>query len=222
MKVFFIGEGSTDVGRPEWPPKPRQATGVVPVLSRKVIPNISEDSLAIAWREIPILNPNAKTKGLGRKVQLAGLLAKRNGCVATVCVYDQDGSPERLEQMEAGRTANPDGTVVCGLAIESIEAWTLGAPEAIAKVLSTKLSEIQKVYKLKDVESLVQTSEKPEKRPKDLLAKLACLGNEQDGTDLRVRIAEQTDVKQLEINCKMGFKPFAERLRSAFGPPKGS
>ncbi len=56
MRVLFIGEGPHDIGHQSFDPQPRPATGTVPTLSRRVCPAIEEDSLALAWREIPILD----------------------------------------------------------------------------------------------------------------------------------------------------------------------
>jgi hypothetical protein len=219
MKVLFVGEGRNELGRPDWPARLRPATGVVPTLSRKVCANIAQDSLAIQWREVAVLNRRKRGNVLAARVQAAIVLALQHGCKGTVCLHDQDREPERLEQMQQG--VPPDQTanhpVVCSLAVESIEAWTLGAPEAIATVLGPNVVEGQ-AYKVNDVESFHQNSDKAEKRPKDLLDQIARAAKREDSTDLRVKIAEHTDIDSLERNCPKGFKPFAQKLRAALGP----
>ncbi len=68
------------------------------------------------------------------------------------------------------------------------------------------------------VETFYQRSEKEEKRPKDLLEKVALLKGRSAGTEFRETVAAAADVAELEKHCPQGFKPFAEKLRAAFGP----
>ena len=102
MRVLFVGEGSTDIGRPDFAPiHPRPAGGIVPALTRRVCPTIG-DSLAIRWTEIPRLS-REKAKGFAAKVAAALLLSHKHGCVGTICVVDCDGCPERLGELCDGR-----------------------------------------------------------------------------------------------------------------------
>jgi hypothetical protein len=111
-----------------------------------------------------------------------------------------------------------DHRAACGVAVESIEAWTLGAPEAIAAVLGEEPATIRVHYKPHHAESFYQHSGKPEHRPKDLLGSLAQLGYRKPDAEFREEVALHTDVDALAAVCPRGFKPFAERLRAAFGP----
>lgn len=107
---------------------------------------------------------------------------------------------------------------VCGLAVQSVEAWTLGVPAAIAAQLDAPENEIRKHYKPSEVESFNRNDGKPERRPKELLEQIAASKNHEDGADWRQQIAELTDPDELCRHCPDGFKPFAEKLRAAFGP----
>src|SRR5262249_48621831 len=131
---------------------------------------------------------------------------------------------DRLPDMEAGRDRGRGSVgeahlVVCGVAVESIEAWTLGAPSALAGHLEVEVSAVCKLYHLNQVETFKETSEKREKQPKAILQQVAGLGNQNDSTDLRVCVAERVDVDELKRHCKDGFKPFADALVTAFGGP---
>lgn len=221
MKLLFVGEGSQDIGRPEFAPKPRPAGGVVAVLARRLCPAISADSIALSWRKIPVLDRKKRGKGFAAKVTSAILLAAQQGCAGTVCVVDRDRDDGRLQQMEEGKNRGLElvsgpHAVVCGIARESIEAWTLGAPEAIARVLRADVAQLQVAYKLGDVETFYQHSGKAENRPKDILARVAELGHLEDSTEFRERVAEHTDLDALVQVCPKGFGPFAAELLRAF------
>jgi hypothetical protein len=224
VKVLFVGEGPQDIGTPRFDPQPRPARGVVCTLARKVCPEIAADSLALAWREIPVFDKDARKRGLERKVARAiALSAIKFGCVGTVCVTDHDRDERRLSAMDEGRAqglqvAGPGHQAVCGVAVEFVEAWTLGDPEAIAAVLEESASTIRQKYREAKVEDLYQNSGKPENRPKDLLEQIASLKRRKDCAEFREEVAAQTQVAALEKTCSRGFKPFAERLRAAFGP----
>jgi hypothetical protein len=223
MKVLFVGEGKNDIGPSELDSGPRAARGVVPALARKVVALINEDCPALAWRELSLFDPRARKKGFAAKVTAAILVSSRRfACGGTVCVADRDRDGERLTQMAAGREtglelAGGAHGAVCGVAVESVEAWTLGAPEALAEELGLDPGAVRKEYPKTDVESLHENSGKPEHRPKALLARIANLKNRSDDTEFREAVAQRTDIAALERACQKGFRPFAEELRVVFG-----
>ncbi len=113
---------------------------------RRIIPEIDEQSLALDWLETELIPlPGRKlTKremmagsNLERRVKLAMILSERRyHCDGTICVHDSDDAPNGLEQMGAGIKAGRPlvkntHKAVCGLAVESIEAWILGDPDSI-------------------------------------------------------------------------------------------
>jgi hypothetical protein len=224
MRVLFIGEGTHDIGPPAFDPQPRPAAGVVSTLARRVCPAISQDSLALAWTEITILDPKKRRRGLDAKVERAIVLSvEKYGLDGTVCVADQDRDATRLNAMEEGQTRGLNivrrpHAAACAVAVESIKAWTLGAPEAIALVLGTDAGDVQSHYRLRDVESFYQHSGKPDHRPKDILGRIAAAKHRKDSSEFRSAVAEHTDVAALKQTCPLGFRPFAEKLAAAFGP----
>lgn len=223
MKVLFFGEGNHDIGfaGESWS-QPRPATGVVPALARRICPAIDPSSIALPLREISRFSPGAR-RGYEAKVAAAIVVsARRFGCSGTICVADRDGDPERLGAMKRGKdrglgALGAPHTAAVGIAVESIEAWTLGAQKALSEELGVPLARIRDKMPKKHVEALRKTSGIPEHRPKPLVEHLAALGGRSDGTGLRSAVAERTDVADLCAACPEGFAPFAEEVRRAFG-----
>ena len=223
MKVLFIGEGRHDIG--DSSPNsnlPRPAGGTIPTLAARVCAVVWSDSIALAWREIQRFNPEAKKRGFPAKVTGAALLgARKFDCAGCVCVTDRDTDENRgLELQEGANRARglfPGLALATGLAIESVEAWTLGAPEAIAAELEMETDEVKKqLPRGIHVEELCERSGKEEHRPKLLLERIAALKHRSDSTEFRQAVAEQTDIGALERTCPKGFQPFAAELRAAF------
>jgi hypothetical protein len=223
VKVLFVGEGPHEIGHTDTVPIETQPCGgVLFALARVVSPQISEESVALRWRDLTRLNPSAK-RGLDAKVAAAILLSGRKyDCAGTICVHDRDGDEARLPAMQAGRErglplVDPSHRCVCAVAVESIEAWTLGAPTALIAHLDVTEAELRKVYHLNQIEKFKETSEKREKQPKAILQQVAELANQADGTAFRVCVAERTDDAELRRHCPLGFVPFADELIAAFG-----
>jgi hypothetical protein len=223
MKVLFVGEGAHDIGPADPGLGPRPARGVVTTLTRKLVPAIDQTCKAVPWAQLVRFDPAAKKADFAGKVRLAAILSSRRfDCTATVCVADRDGDDERLPRMLKGREdARPfvDGAhkIVCGLAVESIEAWTLGVPEAIAEELGLEANAVRNEYPKKiHVELLSERSGKPEHRPKALLERIAQLKHRSDSTEFREAVAKRTDIAALMRACPQGFKPFAEDLQNVF------
>jgi hypothetical protein len=224
VKVLFIGEGPHDIGDSSPNPnQPRPARGTIPTLVRRVWAGVSPESVALAWREIRRFNRSAQKHGYPAKIVAAALLAVRGfNCGATVVVADRDGEASRQAELEQGvdraRELFPDHPATWGLAVESVEAWTLGVPDKIAEELSVDVKLVQERYpRGPHVESLSERSGRLDHRPKQLLERIAQLKHRHDSTEFREAVAERTDVGTLAQACPQGFGPFAERLRRAFG-----
>lgn len=220
MKVLFVGDGSHDVGTPEFSPQPRTASGVVATLCRKIVPSISMDSQSLAWREIPLFGL-VKKRGLEHRLVAAKEIATRHGCQATIAVADADGDAQRrLASLKSGQQSiqksDPSHPVAVGVAVESIEAWTLGDSRAIATILELEHSEVERQYRPSRVEELNNNSEKPEKQSKVILKRLAEMKHRAASTDFRVEVAERSDPATLRQNCPLGFAPFADELKMRF------
>lgn len=229
MRVLLVGEGKHDVGAAgadtQAPPDQRKMGGVVGTLVRKQCPAIAADSPARLWREIPRYGRGwpGKPHGYAGKVAAAIILAERTlRTDGIICVLDRDGEDQRAGEMEQGRQrgqeqVRPGFRVVCGLAVESIEAWTLGAKSALAEELGLPVGALAKLYPPGvGIEELSEKSQKSERRPKALLEKLASRANRRDGSELREAVAERSDFAELAKNCPSGFAGFATALRAVF------
>lgn len=214
MKVLFVGEGSHDIGSTGgYVHEPFPAEGTIPALCRRVIPKIAMDSVALRWVDIVRLQPSKK--GFEAKARAARLIAERRveSCKGLVLVVDNDGDEDgaRLERL---RAAKSEGfPVACGVAVESIEAWTLGATSALATVLRASAAEIRRTVGDRPVEALKESSPRSAKQA---LSEIASLDNRVADTAFRQEVAELTDVAALAKACPRGFEPFVEELREAF------
>jgi hypothetical protein len=219
VRVLFVGEGPHDIGRHDrFAPDEAQRPGVVQVLARKVCPALDEDSPALRWAELARFDPTAKKKGFAAKMKAAALIAERRlACDGLVCVTDRDRDDDRARQVTEGAAALASTTrVAYGIAVESVEAWTLGAPKALAEALDVPEKVVRAAYPHVAVEALYQNSGVSEHRPKDLLGRIAALAHQDSGQALRVAVAERTDTDALELACPEGFAPFAASLRTTF------
>jgi hypothetical protein len=223
VKVLFVGEGNHDIGPAgeRWA-EPRPATGVVPVLAREVSSAIDAGSIALAWREISRFSPQAR-KGFEAKVAAAMLLAtQRFDCAGTVCVTDRDGDEDRLPAMQRGKQRGLSALAVAhpvavGVAVESIEAWILGAPTAIAEELGIPVERVRSAMPKRQVEALRESSDRQDWRPKAAIERIAALAGNDGGTGFRAAVAARTSPAEVEGACPVGFAPFAQELRDSFG-----
>ncbi|HEU4411485.1 MAG TPA: hypothetical protein VFS43_39940 [Polyangiaceae bacterium] len=232
MKVLFVGEGNHDIGpsgdegavrRGVHAGEGRPAGGVVTALACKVVPSIDRaSSRALAWREVALITGDRKP-GLDRKVKGAALLAKRTMKLdALVCVHDRDGERNayRFADLTRGAAEVTALPVACGLAVESIEAWTLGACEALAEELGLDPASLRKHYDAARTETFLPNSGKSEKQPKAILERVTAEAHRDAGVALREAVAERTDVETLAKRCPEGFGAFREELRKKLGPPE--
>lgn len=216
MKVLFVGEGPHDIGKRAWSAEGSPAGGVVGVLTRRVRPEIDAQSWSIRWSQVPTLPLDRQLPTRGRKVEAARLMARRRyGSDAVVVVLDRDGKENVLAEMLAGATTPRDhaAPAVCGVAVESIEAWTLGAPGAVAEELGVSRAAVTEVLpRGVHVESLKESSGKEDHRPKALLARIAALAHRTDCVELRESVAARTDPEALARSCPRGFGAFRDAL----------
>lgn len=230
-RVLFIGDGKHDIGKPEWPTDDAfPARGVVPRLAGRVTAIDLSGSLAMHWAHpklarFPAARPAemTRTRGYEAKLRAARLHVER-GTLALegiVGVVDEDNDPERRQLPgEAHELTTERCPIVCGVAVRSIEAWTLGAREALAEVLGTTVQELRRACPAIPVEELYEGSGKQERQSKVLLNDLAKrFGRGRDSLELREEVAASTDVVELAKACPAGFAPFAATLRGTFGPP---
>lgn len=220
-RVLFIGDGEHDIGKPDWPTDdPYPAGGVVPRLAERVAPIDRANSLAFHWAHPRLARfPAARrTRGYESKIRAAQLQLERGPLAhleGLVCVVDEDNDPTRRDlPTTAHALATPACPIACGVAVRSIEAWTLGAPAALADVLGLPLDALRRTCGPTPPEHFYASSGKPELRSKDLLKRL-----DAHARPIREDIADRTDPAALARTCPEGFAPFAAALRAAFGGP---
>lgn len=216
-RVLFVGDGKHDIGAPEWPTDdPYPARGVVPHLVERTAEIDRTNSRALRWSEVTRLSPTKK--GYEHKLRAAQLLAVRHGLDAVVAVVDEDNDPTRHELIDTARTHAIGAPAIMGVAVRSIEAWTLGAPTALASALGTTPAQLKSAGPTCPIEQLYDGSGKPELRSKPLLDRLAkTFAHRSDSLELREDVAASTDIAELCKHCPTGFAPFADALRAHFG-----
>ena len=133
-----------------------------------------------------------------------------------VAVVDEDNDPSRRDLIDAARAEASGVPAVMGVAVRSIEAWTLGAVTALAAELRTTATRLRSKYAA-PVEQLYEGSQKPELRSKQLLKALADeLAHRPDCLELREAVAAATDIDELCHHCPAGFARFVADLRAHF------
>src|SRR5262249_32732793 len=150
----------------------------VPTLCRKVTSAVSDHSLALTWKEIPRFNKSKR--GLEHKLVAAREIASNYACEGIIAVVDRDGIESRMQELETGRNriaAERTHSVAIGVAVESIEAWTLGDPEALRATLGVPLNMVTAQYRVSKVESYYENSGNERNRPKTLLRNIAAMAH---------------------------------------------
>jgi hypothetical protein len=236
LKILFVGEGPHELGSAEPGYGPHPATGPVPILTRRICPSLGAEHLGIKWNEIQRYPVNQKQwdrdlakSGYRSKAKSAVILSVvKFKCDGTVCVADGDTAPpDCLEQIRQGQREGLEKleklgrrhAAACGVACQSVDAWTLGARKALADELGTTEEVLRRYYPPKHVEELFNQSGKEEHRPKAILDKIATAHGRSADTAFRTAVAERTEIEDLEKECPKGFKPFAEDVRRAFAAP---
>lgn len=223
-RVLFIGDGKHDIGEPEyWSDDAFPAGGVVPRLAERISLIDRPGSLAMRWAhpKLARLPRDRTTRGYEDKLRAAKIQIEYRvlPVEGIVCVVDKDNKKHRELPGVAHGLATERCLIACGVAVRSIEAWTLGARQALADVLGTTTQELSRACPSIPTEELYESSGKQEHRPKALMTKLAKkFGHRPDSLELREEVAAQTDIAELVKNCPEGFAPFVAALRAAFGP----
>ena len=218
-RALFVGDGKHDVGAPEWPTdEPYAARGVVPHLAERAAAIDRSASRALRWSDIPRLSTSKK--GYLHKLRAAQLLAWRHGLDTVIAVVDEDNDPTRRDLVDAANQHAIGAPAVMGVAVRSIEAWTLGAPTALAAALGTTPAQLRDACPTCPVEQLYDSSGKHDQRPNALIERLAQkFAHRGDSLELRETVAAATDIDELRRSCPAGFARFAADLRAHFGAP---
>lgn len=223
MRILFVGEGPTDVGRQTCcDPSDSEALGAVaPVLVRKIL-EAHASRHSVRFDFVPRRFGWVRRGGFQRKIQTSMALAREQGFDAVVALTDRDGPSNhgRLKALRAGRDDawNKDlNPLPCalGMPIETIEAWLL-TPDAAREGLGLEETPAE----CPAPESLGGKSGEPD-HPKSVFNSWcaeAPTGRFTSMTDAMAAVAERTDVDSLTRRCPQGFAPFAEEVRTRLGP----
>ncbi|MCA9623279.1 MAG: hypothetical protein KC731_29870 [Myxococcales bacterium] len=219
MRLLIVGEGATEVGAGSWQTAVhagnvamREAGGVVTALVARVLGRELERPMALC---------RDRLKGsLEDKVLAAVRHARLAGLDAVVFVHDADRRRSLIAmKLEKGRAKTlariPGARVVTGVAVETTEAWTLGARRAIAAVVGDSVDVIAELVP-SDVETLSPKSGKPARASKALVELLAARAN-LSHIEFVEAVAAATDPAELRERCPEGFAPFAAAVEGEFG-----
>jgi hypothetical protein len=162
MRVFFAGEGRTELGgwadsEPYREPVPRP--GVLQHWAARVA-NIAITPVGgVCWKDIPMLKPGGHRGHEQRRVAALAVLGKENGAELVVFSRDRDRDLDRAKTVDQGiEEANRLGgaRVTGGLAIEAIESWVLAAKgERHTEHHARPKERLAQVHGIADVESMV-------------------------------------------------------------------
>ena len=131
LKIYYAGEGTTELGDLANPPQywrqPRRV-GVLEALVSSIAKSSTDAIGARTWKDIPKLRPGEKRGHDERRVGQLALFAREAGADVVVFSRDCDRDDQRAADIEAGiaeaeRESAP--RVVGGIAREAIEAWIL-------------------------------------------------------------------------------------------------
>jgi hypothetical protein len=220
--IFLVGEGKTDIGTAGQPSVlPHEAReGVVQVLVRRVLdaPASELEFKPRAVRDFPKEPGKFKgprLEGDARKAYRAYQLARFDHD-GMIMVRDSDNTgDERLAQMEAGIAAarqrsGPRIPHACGLAIQTIEAWVLGA-------LACRDQPVPALPRGKAIEELWGSANDPgSNHPRPLCRRALRDIHMSDDLSGKVAVVEDCDLAGLERACPGGFARFARDVRRAF------
>ncbi len=149
-----------------------------------------------------------------------GILLKCAGIVFTI---DTEGEKpaDKLKELHAGsKKTSPEFPTAIGVAHPCIEAWLLADPVAVAKGLN--LAELPHATP-SDPESLPAPHKEKKDDPKNHKNPKTTLGRYGGsdgplGSKQTTAIARHVSLSHVEIVCPLGFKPFADEVRSHLLP----
>jgi hypothetical protein len=132
VKVFLGGEGADDLGDWSHPPQYRAhppAPGAIEALARKVGVVPIDVIGAVIWKNIKKFRFKPPVRGEIQNVLGLVIEAEEVGAEVLAFVRDQDGYPDRQDDIEEGirraRARSDSPQIVGGVAVQEIEAWIL-------------------------------------------------------------------------------------------------
>jgi len=145
---------------------------------------------------------NGQGQGYFKKAVRWLLHARAQHYEAVVLLIDEDGRPERTEQLDHAQQFS--GVTIrraMGMAIRTFDAWMLADEQALSTVLGYTVQRQPDPETIKDPKGQCAT----------LLEKARPAMAQRD---MYTRIAEEADVDALRSRCSRGFRPFADRVRA--------
>jgi len=210
MRVLIVAEGVHEIPSSHERPSgdAEEPQGALGVLVQRLI----GEGHTYQYQSIKNAKPSRRLRGTvggrgmtKRAVQWM-LIAESQELDAIVLLVDEDGQPDRVDQIDKAQESNLTSLPrALGVAIRSFDAWMLADEQALSDVLDQP----------------VQTQPDPEsnKRPKDTCQALRD-GSPNDPSlrDMYEGVAGTANLGVLRQRCPRGFAPFAERVEALAKP----
>ncbi len=189
MKVLLVGEG------------PSELRGALEALVRRIgLIDADVDHDRVSRRDIHA--HHGKGQGYFKRAVRWMLEARNRGYDALILVIDEDGRLERSHELaEAQQYAGISMRRAFGVAIRTFDAWMLADETALASVLQCAVPRQQDPETIND--------------SKRICSEL--LGNSDESmtsSQMYAAIARVIDLEILQIRCRNGFAPFAQRVQA--------
>ena len=195
MRVLIVSEGKHELGD-------EGVTGALETLVRRVIDGPCDCDVRRVKDRVLHGSVHGKGGGLFKKAIRWVLYANQNGYDGIVLVIDQDGDPQREQQLadaQAHLKLTPLPRAL-GVAIMTFDAWMLADESALSAVLGHHVDRQPDPETMRDAKGTCN-------RLRDQSESTVGL------THLYSEIANKVDLSTLAERCPRGFGPFAERLR---------
>ena len=132
------------------------------------------------------------------------LEAEKKGVDAIILLIDEDGRPERINQIELAQDSSKSRLPrAMGVAIRTFDAWMLADEKALTTVLGDGIN------RQSDPETI--------RNPKHVCAELLAVSQKGiSQSQMYERVAREINIDILFDRCQSGFRPFAARVRNIF------
>ncbi len=180
-------------------PDEKKRRGAIPVLVLRALREAAPPA-AVEIEAITARPRRMHGRGFSAKVRVAMADAEARGLDGVVFVIDQDGCPERAQELREGRSKGErEGLAVptaVGVAVEMLEAWLLADEAALSRVLGVvRPGSLPQPESLSDPKSKLKELDEHDRFDGDAVARGEA-------------IAETADLEVLCKRCPKGFEPF--------------
>jgi hypothetical protein len=188
MKVLLVGEGA------------HERSGALEAFVRRLAKTPVECDSAPVSRD-DIHTHRGKGQGFFKRAVRWLLEGRKRGYEAVVMVIDEDGRPERIDEVDRAQaeTSITDLPRALGVAVRTFDAWMLADEQALTKVLGQNVSRQPSPESIKD--------------PKQFCKALRdAAGADIAPREMYAAVAQSADLPTLRERCPKGFAPFASRV----------